>query len=238
MLVGGEAGVGKTLLLRHFCRTGAERARVLWGGCVPIVHRVRSGRSYVADATGGELERLVIAEARPHEVAAALLVELRGRGATVLVLEDLHWADEATLDVLALLAARIVSAPVLLLASYRDDELDRTHQLRLLLGELVRRPGRMKLDALSRAAVAELAGPHGVDPEELYRRTVGNPFFVTEVLAAGGEEVPESVRDAVLARAARLWRRRGGCSTLSRSFRGSSSCGCWRRSRATHRLSG
>ena len=157
----------------------------------------------VAEATGGELERLVIAEARPHEVAAALLVELRRRGATVLVLEDLHWADEATLDVLALLAARIASAPAGL-ASYRDDELDRTHQLRLVLGELVRRPGRMKLDALSRAAVAELAGPAGVDPEELYRRTGGNPFLVTEVLAAGGEQVPESVRDAVLTRSARL----------------------------------
>jgi len=205
VLVGGEAGVGKTLLLRRFCRTGADGVRVLWGGCAPMrAPRPLGPFLDVAEATGGELERLVIAESRPHEVAAALLVELRGRGATVLVLEDLHRADEATLDVLALLAARIASAPALLLASYRDDELDRTHQLRLVLGELVRRPGRMKLDALSRAAVAELARPHGVDPEELYRRTGGNPFFVTEVLAAGGEQVPESVRDAVLARSARL----------------------------------
>ncbi len=205
LLVGGEAGVGKTLLLRHFCRTGVERARVLWGGCAPMrAPRPLGPFVDVAEATGGELQRLVIAEARPHEVAAALLLELRDRGLTVLVLEDLHWADEATLDVLALLTARITSAPTLLLASYRDDELDRTHQLRLILGELVRRPGRMKLDALSGAAVAELARPHGVDPEELYRRTGGNPFFVTEVLAMGGDQVPENVRDAVLARAARL----------------------------------
>ena len=135
LLVGGEAGVGKTLLLRHFCRSDAERVRVLWGACAPL----RTPRPFgpfvdIAEATGGELEQLVLTAARPHEVAAALLRELRKRSPTVLVLEDLHWADEATLDVLALLAARIASAPALLLGSYRDDELDRTHQLRLVLG--------------------------------------------------------------------------------------------------------
>src|SRR6185437_5055451 len=192
-------------------RANAERARVLWGACAPLrTPRPLGPLVDVAEATGGELEQLVAAGTRPHEVAAALLGELRRTGPTVLVLEDLHWADEATLDVLALLAARIVSAPALLLASYRDDELDRTHQLRLLLGEVVRRPGRMKLDALSRAAVAELARPHGADAEELYRRTGGNPFFVTEVLAAGGERVPETARDAVLARTARLSERARG----------------------------
>lgn len=211
VLVGGEAGVGKTLLLRHFCRANADGARVLWGACAPLrTPRPLGPFVDVAEATGGELEQLVAAGTRPHEVVAALLGELRGTRPTVLVLEDLHWADEATLDVLALLAARIASAPALLLASYRDDELDRTHQLRLLLGELVRRPGRIKLDPLSRAAVVELARPHGVDPEELYRRTGGNPFFVTEVLAAGDERVPETARDAVLARTARLSERARG----------------------------
>jgi DNA-binding CsgD family transcriptional regulator/tetratricopeptide (TPR) repeat protein len=205
VLVGGEAGVGKTLFLRRFCRANGERARVLWGACVPLrTPRPLGPLVDVAEATRGELEQLVAAGTRPHDVAAALLGELRRTSPTLLVLEDLHWADEATLDVLALLAARIASAPALVLASYRDDELDRTHQLRLLLGELVRRPGRMKLEALSRAAVAELARPYGVDPEQLYRRTGGNPFFVTEVLAAGGEQVPETARDAVLARTARL----------------------------------
>jgi DNA-binding CsgD family transcriptional regulator/tetratricopeptide (TPR) repeat protein len=205
VFLGGEAGVGKTSLLRHFCRTGAGRARVLWGACAPLRTPPPLGPLVdVAEATGGELEALVGAAARPHEVAAAVLRELRRRTPTVLVFEDLHWADEATLDVLALLAARVASAPALLIASYRDDELDRTHQLRLVLGELVRGPGRMKLDALSMDAVAELARPHGIEPEELYARTGGNPFFVTEVLAAGGEHLPETVRDAVLARAVRL----------------------------------
>ena len=143
-------------------------------------------------------------EARPHEVAIALLRELRTRDPTVLVLEDVHWADEATLDVLTLLAAKIGSAPALVLASYRDDELDRSQQLRVVLGELVRGRRRLKLQPLSRAAVAELAAPHGLDAEELYRQTGGNPFFVTEILATGDDEIPDTVRDAVLARAARL----------------------------------
>ena len=205
MFVGGEAGVGKTVLLRSFCEAQQRPVRTLWGECEPL----RTARPLgplldVAEATGGELEELVEAAARPHEVAAALLRELRARAPTVLVLEDVHWADEATLDVLTLLAARIGSAPALVLASYRDDELDAAAQLRFVLGERVRGPGRLKLEALTPAAVAELAAGHAIDADELYRRTGGNPLFVTEVLAAGGAQIPETVRDAVLARAARL----------------------------------
>jgi hypothetical protein len=205
VLVGGEAGVGKTALLRSFCEAQGKSVRVLWGGCEPL----RTARPLgpfvdVAEATGGEVERLAAAAARPHELAVALLRELRRHVPTVLVLEDVHWADEATLDVLTLLAGRIGSAPALVLASYREDELDSAEQLRLVLGELVRRPGRLKLEPLSRATVAELAGRHGIDGPELYRRTGGNPFFVTEVLATGGDQIPETVRDAILARAGRL----------------------------------
>jgi DNA-binding CsgD family transcriptional regulator/tetratricopeptide (TPR) repeat protein len=213
VLVGGEAGVGKTALLRAFCAaqearhgaTPAARVRVLWGACEPLrTPRPLSPLADVAETTDGELDELVTAGARPHEVAMALLRELRNAAPTILVLEDVHWADEATLDVLTLLATRIATAPALVLASYRDDELDRAGQLRFVLGELVRRPGRLKIAPLSQAGVAELAAPHGVDGAELYRRTGGNPFFVIEVLATGGEAMPDTVRDAVLARAARL----------------------------------
>ena len=203
VVVGGEAGVGKTTLLRRFC--DAHRARVLWGGCEPLrTPRPLGPFLDVAETTGGELAELVAGSPRPHEVAVALLDELRRRGPTVLVLEDLHWADEATLDVVSLLVPRIAAVPAVVLASYRDDELDRAEQLRVLLGELVRRPARLKLAPLSPAAVAELAAPHGADAQELHRRTGGNPFFVVEALAAGGERLPDTVRDAVLARAARL----------------------------------
>ncbi len=97
-------------------------------------------------------------------------------------------------------------AAVLLVLSYREGELDHAHPLRVVLGDL---PGsgqvaRLELAGLSPRAIAELAGPGRVDAVELHRRTAGNPFYVTEVLAAGAETMPRSVRDAVLARAARL----------------------------------
>ena len=205
VLVGGEAGAGKTAMLERFCHDVGGSSRVMWGACAPLqTPRPLGPLLDVAETIGGQFERAVAAAERPYEVATALLRELRRRAPTVLVLEDLHWADEATIDVLALVGARIATAPALLLASYRDDELDRTHRLRVVLGEVVRTPGRITVDPLSKAAVAELAAPHHVDAEELYARTGGNPFFVTEVLATDGQTVPATVRDAVLARATRL----------------------------------
>ena len=158
----------------------------------------------VGETVGGEVAELLEQAARPHELAAGLMRELQAIAPTVLVLEDLHWADEATLDVLTLLGRRVQTIPMLLLASFRDDELDRAQQLRVVLGELVGRPRRLKLAPLSLAAVSELAAPYAIDAADLHGRTGGNPFFVTEVLEAGGERIPESVRDAVLARAAHL----------------------------------
>jgi hypothetical protein len=124
----------------------------------------------------------------------------------VVVLEDMHWADEATLDVFRIVARRIEAVPALVLATYRDDELDPGHPLRVVLGGLStgRAIRRLHVSPLSRGAVAELAEPHSVDADNLFRMTSGNPFFVTEVLATGGEKIPETVRDAILARAARL----------------------------------
>jgi DNA-binding CsgD family transcriptional regulator len=207
VFVAGEAGGGKTALLRRFCDERRGSPRILWGACDALfTPRPLGPLLDVAERTGGELEQLVEREARPHDVAASLVRELRTATPTILVLEDLHWADEATLDVLRLLARRLEGVPALVLASYRDDELDRAHPLRIVLGELATSEaiGRLKIDPLSPAAVAELAEPAGVDAEALYRQTLGNPFFVTEVVAAGKVEIPHTVRDAVLARAARL----------------------------------
>ena len=107
-LLGGEAGVSKTALLRAFCASQSERLRILWGTGEPLYTPHPLGPLLdVAEATGGRLAELVEAAAKPHEVASALLAELRAQPLTLLVLEDLHWADEATLDVIALLATRI-----------------------------------------------------------------------------------------------------------------------------------
>ena len=126
--------------------------------------------------------------------------------ATVLVIEDVHWADEATLDLLRFLARRLGPAATLMVITYRDDEVGPLHPVQLLAGDLASSTlvRRLRLAPLSRQAVALLAGQHGVDPEALYETTGGNPFFVTEVLAAGHEAIPATVADAVLARAARL----------------------------------
>jgi len=203
-LVRGEAGVGKTALVRRFCELSPP-ARILWGSCEPLFTPRPLGPFLdIAQAVGGELARATAGEPKPYEMASELLRELGGSAPTTVVVEDLHWADEATLDVLRLVARRIDSVPALLVATYRDDELDRRHPLRGVLGELGTRAVRVVVEPLSPHGVAELAASHPVDAHELYRKTNGNPFFVTEALAAGLAGVPETVRDAVLARAALL----------------------------------
>jgi len=141
-------------------------------------------------------------------VLTALRAELDWAGhPTVLVVEDVHWADEATLDVLRYLARRIAELPAVLILTYRDDELTREHPLQQLLGQASAsgRARRLPLRSLSPDAVRWLSAASRVDAGQVFALTSGNPFFVTEVLAAGdGGRVPSTVVDAVLARARRL----------------------------------
>ncbi|HLJ68067.1 MAG TPA: LuxR C-terminal-related transcriptional regulator, partial [Chloroflexota bacterium] len=125
---------------------------------------------------------------------------------TIVVFEDVHWADEATLDFLRFAGHRIGETTTLLVATYRDDEVGAIHPLRVLLGDLATCPDvrRLAVPALSEAAVRTLAAGSEVDPVLLHRRTGGNPFFVTEILASETTDLPATVLDAVLARASRL----------------------------------
>jgi DNA-binding CsgD family transcriptional regulator/tetratricopeptide (TPR) repeat protein len=204
LLVSGEAGIGKSTLVRAFCDR-SRAVRVLWGGCDALrTPRALGPFVDIAEQTGGELEAVVAGAGAAGAVVTALAAEL-GSAPAIVVLEDLHWADEATLDVLKILARRIDALPALVLATYRNDELHRAHPLRITLGELPARAAeRVVLAPLTLAAVATLAGSADVDHAALHERTGGNPFFVSEVLATGTTEIPETVRDAVLARAARL----------------------------------
>ena len=195
VLVAGEAGVGKSALVERF--TADLTGAVLPGGVRRAVHAATArGVPYIAGQLGGEPAELAgrfDASAAREELFGLLLGELaKPDRFTAVVVEDIHWADEATLDLLRVLARRIGSLPVLLIATYRDDELAASYPLRMALGDLAvqRCTRRVDLAPLSAAAVAALSAGSGLDAAELYRVTGGNPFYVTETLRTGLDQVP------------------------------------------------
>jgi len=122
-VVAGEAGIGKTVLVQQFCRSVQARADVLVGACDSLSTPTPLGPLLdIAPVLGGQLEALLRAAAPVQRVFGALLAEL-GSGARprVLVVEDMHWADDATLDLLRFLARRLSATRTLLIATYRDD---------------------------------------------------------------------------------------------------------------------
>jgi AAA ATPase domain len=207
VLVGGEAGIGKSSLVRELRERLGDRTTFLTGACEPLSVPVPLGplRELVESAGGGDLidvgtdDRLVLARR-----VASVLAE---RAPVVAVVEDIHWADPATFDLMLLLARRAPQIEAVILATFRDDEVAANPALGLLLGDLtsVAAVRRLHLRTLSVQAVRELVGSTGLDAAELVRATGGNPFLVVETVAAGGT-LPASVRDAALARAGRLSR--------------------------------
>ena len=208
VLLAGEAGVGKTVFIRDFCLRATGRARVLIGACDPLSTPRPLGPLFdMAGVLGGELARLLLnTDQRDLIFRKFLSVLVAERRPHVVVFEDVHWADEATLDLLRFLGRRLAGTRTLLIASYRDDEVGPKHPLRVVIGDLATSSTarRLVLPPLSERAVEFLAAESGIDPGVLYRQTGGNCFYVTEVLASQVEGVPPTVRDAVLARAARL----------------------------------
>jgi DNA-binding CsgD family transcriptional regulator len=205
VLISGEAGAGKTSLIERFERDSGD-ACWLHGQCDGLFTPRPLGPLYdAAEELGGELLAACRGDGARDELFGHLLTQLR-EGMTVFAIEDVHWADESTLDLLRFLGRRLRDLPVLLLITYRDDELGGGHPLRLVLGELAtqRSTRRIDLARLSERAVRELAADSGIDARALYELSGGNPFFVTEVLQAKTTRIPPSARDAVLARLARL----------------------------------
>jgi DNA-binding CsgD family transcriptional regulator len=203
-LVSGEAGIGKTALVERFAADAPADPRVLWGACEALFTPRPLGPLYdLALQTQGPLRALLESETNRATLFAAMLDEL-SHSPTILVIEDIHWADEATLDLIKYLGRRIARTPSLLILTWRDDEIDKGHPLRLVLGDLPARDViRLSLPPLSQAAVATLAREAQRDGNDLYRATGGNPFFLTEALASDAPGAPTSVSDAVLARIAR-----------------------------------
>ncbi len=204
VLVAGEAGIGKTSLVRAFCGDQAGAARVWWGACDALSTPQPLGPLYdIARVARGELAAVMAGDASRHQRFLAFLDALRWPlQPTIVVLEDAHWADEGTRDLLIFLARRLHEVNALVIVTYRDDEVDPNHPLRPVLGNLttIAPVERLGLRPLTRDGVARMAQGHA-PADAVHRVTGGNPFFVTEVLASPAEEIPASVTDAVLARA-------------------------------------
>jgi DNA-binding CsgD family transcriptional regulator/tetratricopeptide (TPR) repeat protein len=204
-LVSGEAGIGKTRLVEEFLKTAADRARVVWGACDDLL-TPRALGPFRDIARGLGIEAEFGAGGATAELYGVLLGTLdAGTRPTVAVVEDAHWADAASLDVLKYVGRRVERTRVLLLVTYRDDEVTADHPLRFALGQI---PAdvllRLPLRPLSRAAVARLSEDHPKPAEDVYALTRGNPFFVSEMLATPGDEVSDNVLDSLAARIAHL----------------------------------
>ncbi|HEX5995084.1 MAG TPA: AAA family ATPase [Jiangellales bacterium] len=207
VLVSGESGAGKTALARAAAAAAAaDSARVLWGMCTPLatpapLEPLREASTQL----GGPLSTQLELDQPVHQILPPLLVEL-ARVASVLVLDDLQWADQATIDLLRLLTRRVHRTRTLVIGTHRDEEIGIAHPLRGLIGDVARSAAgqRLSVGPLSRDAVAAMVATSGRDPDDVLRITAGNAFFVQQVAATVGEGLPASVRDAVLARTADL----------------------------------
>lgn len=201
-LISGEAGIGKTSLVQAFVAVARRRGRLLTAACDDLVTPRTLGPLWDAAPADGPLARALRDD---REVFAALLEELARERPTVLVIEDAHWADDATIDVLGYAARRVKALGALLVLTVRDEALVPGHPLHRLLGVLAGEPvHRLELSPLSREAVVKLVNGTGRDADALHALTRGNPFFVAEALEASADEVPASVKDAVLARLRRV----------------------------------
>ena len=189
MLISGEAGVGKTSLMRRFCEVQTSPIRVLWGGCEPLCSPTTAGtalrhrrdhRRRFEESSRGESRPLRGRDRAAAGAHTARPGDRRARGRALGRRGDAGRAAAAR--------RRVGTVPALVIASYRDDELDRSHPLRVTFGELA--GGRRSTLRRCSRPPRSRSSPRriGVDAAELYRRTAGNPFFVTEALAAGGVE--------------------------------------------------
>jgi DNA-binding CsgD family transcriptional regulator/tetratricopeptide (TPR) repeat protein len=217
VIVSGDAGIGKTSLVRAFLDT-IEDAAVLLGECDDLIvprplgpfrEMARSG-----DHLAAELETDPDGDEILHRVGELLDRTLRP---TVIVIDDVHWADEASLDIIRILVRRMPESHGLLILTAREAELAGDHPLRSVVdGPSVKPPLRLTLDPLSSEAVARLCSGTSHDAGTIFDVSAGNPFYVSQLLSSGPGDEITSARATVLARAERLSERgRQAMQTLS-----------------------
>jgi DNA-binding CsgD family transcriptional regulator len=204
VVVSGEAGIGKTSLVEAFAASGGV-ARVLWGGCEALSTPHPLGPLHdLARTAAGPLKARLAGGGDRAALFTAVIDELAtAPSPALLVLEDIHWADCATLDLVKFLSRRIHRVPALMVVTCRDDAA--CQELTALLGEIpARHVTRIALPRLSPDGVAALAARAMRSIAGLHDITGGNPFFVSELLRHGGDSLPSTVRDAVLGKAVDL----------------------------------
>tara|TARA_R110002096_G_scaffold161007_2_gene327347 strand:+ start:25201 stop:27846 length:2646 start_codon:yes stop_codon:yes gene_type:complete len=209
-LVSGEAGIGKTSALEEMRVRASADCTVVWGGCDALFTPRALGPIHdMADSLGDEVKQLLADSGQSSRLFAAVLKHMESaREPMVLVFEDVHWADHATLDFLKFIGRRISMLRTLLVMSFRDDEIAADHPLTQVLGELPSScTHRIQLLPLTRDGVNALGASLGKVDDDIFEITGGNPFFVTELLACRydtHESIPASVKDAVGSRLNRL----------------------------------
>ena len=207
VLVCGEAGIGKSSLVSHFMSTLETDTKIAMGLCDPL----STPRPMGAIREVQEQLRPNIQSDRAGGAggSADLLFDFfqASNRPIIIFLEDMHWADQGTLDWFKYIGRRIRALPVLLILSFRDDEVPLSHPLSSAIGQIpASNYHRLQLSPLSVDGISEMALPDGVSAAALYQTTGGNPFFVTEILndQDASTDVPQSVKDAVNSRVNRL----------------------------------
>jgi DNA-binding CsgD family transcriptional regulator len=209
-LVAGEAGIGKTTLLEEMRVRESSTCQVFWGGCEALATpRALGPIQDMAPALGEKVQALLANGAPPSELFDAVLQKVKtSEKTTVLVFEDVHWADQATLDFLKFIGRRASMLRLLLVMSFRGDEIGNPHPLARMLGDLPSAyTTTIDILPLSREGVSALGASAGYRDDQLFEITGGNPFFVTELITwrdSSRNTVPASVKDAVGSRLNRL----------------------------------
>lgn len=204
VLVSGEAGFGKTSVVNAALGELDHRYRTLIAMCEPIgIPAAFSPLFDLLDDLPTELQHDITSGSGRMPVYAGML-DLIKNDRTALVLEDLHWADEATLGLARYLGKRMSSTNSVLILTFRSEELDVNPPLRLVVADLGSVATRVEMPALTLAGIEALASGLDVDVHAIHDATLGNPFFVEEVIRNPDMDLPPTVQNAVLSNAAQL----------------------------------
>jgi DNA-binding CsgD family transcriptional regulator/tetratricopeptide (TPR) repeat protein len=205
-VISGDAGIGKTSLVEFFTGQHKDTAKIYWGACddlftprplAPLYDVANKMKSNIID-------KLELGASRPS-IFNEFLNEINQKEPNIIVIEDVHWADESTFDFIKFLAKRINKYKSLLIITYRSDEISSTHPLKLTFSNIPSKYlRRFELPPLSKNAVTILANSFGRKDDSIFTKTGGNPFLITELLMNNQENIPATVKDLIAFRLSRL----------------------------------